>query len=79
MLLAYAGEGGDGGCFIQLSEDSTITGFTIYYPNQDPKQVPKPYPWYACMGYSLQLISWVDTKNCKGWLEVKVQRVYAML
>ena len=45
VLMAYAGEGGDGGCFIQLSEDSTITGFTVYYPNQDPKQVPKPYPW----------------------------------
>lgn len=43
--MAYAGEGGDGGCFIQLSEDSTITGFTVYYPNEDPKQVPKPYPW----------------------------------
>ena len=45
VLLAYAGEGGDGSCFFQLSEDSTMTGFTIYYPNQDPKMVPKPYPW----------------------------------
>ena len=45
VLLAYAGEGGDGGCFFQLSEDSTMTGFTLYYPKQDPKMVPKPYPW----------------------------------
>ena len=45
VLLAYAREGGDGGCFFQLSEDSTMTGFTVYYPNQDPKMVPKPYPW----------------------------------
>ena len=45
VLLAYAGEGGDGGCFFQLSEDSTMTGFTLYYPKQDPKLVPKPYPW----------------------------------
>ena len=47
VLLVYAGEGGDDGCFIQLSEDSTISGFTVYYPSQDPKQVPKPYPWYV--------------------------------
>ena len=45
VLLAYAGEGGDGGCFFQLSEDSTMTGFTVYYPKQDPTTVPKPYPW----------------------------------
>ena len=45
VLLAYAGEGGDDGCLFQLSEDSTMTGFTLYYPKQDPKMVPKPYPW----------------------------------
>ena len=47
VLLAYAGEGRDDGCFFQLSEDSTMTGFVVYYPNQDPKMVPKPYPWYV--------------------------------
>ena len=57
VLLAYAGRKSDAGCFIQLSEDSTLSGFTIYYPEQVPEQVPLPYPWYACSSISGELIN----------------------
>lgn len=58
VLLPSAGEGSADGCFLQLSEDSTLTGFTIYYPKQVPEQVPKPYPWYKgiCESCTMQCL-----------------------
>jgi len=53
VLLVYAGRKSDDGCFLQLSEDSTLSGFTIYYPDQVPDQVPLPYPWYMLPGGEL--------------------------
>ncbi len=35
----------DGPPFILLRDNSTLKGVVLYYPNQDPADVPKPYPW----------------------------------
>ena len=45
VLLPSGGRGSEDGCFIELSEDTTVAGLTIFYPDQLPQQVPQPYPW----------------------------------
>ncbi|MGQ9523806.1 MAG: glycosyl hydrolase family 28-related protein [Armatimonadota bacterium] len=46
VLLAYEGAGKeDGPAFITLGNNSTLRGFVIYYPEQDPSGPPQPYPW----------------------------------
>jgi len=35
--------------FITLHENSTLQGVVIYYPQQDPAEAPKPYPWAIAM------------------------------
>ena len=45
ILNVQGGAGSDYGCFIELTEDSTLTGFSVFYPNQKVDQEPGPYPW----------------------------------
>ena len=47
VLRPTGGRGSDEGCFLQMTEDTTLQGFTIYYPEQVPDKVPVPYPWWA--------------------------------
>lgn len=47
VLIVKGGKNDDNGCFIQLNEDSTLSGFYINYPNQKQIQTPVPYPWYV--------------------------------
>jgi hypothetical protein len=35
--------------FITLDNNSTLKGVVIYYPNQNPAEVPKPYPYAIAM------------------------------
>ena len=35
--------------FITLNDNSTIKGVVIYYPDQDPAEEPRPYPWAIAM------------------------------
>jgi hypothetical protein len=35
--------------FLTLNTNSVLQGVTVYYPDQDPKAVPKPYPWTVRM------------------------------
>ena len=39
----------DGPPFITLNTNSTLKGVVIYYPEQDPAEEPKPYPWAIAM------------------------------
>lgn len=39
----------DGPPFITLTQNSTLKGVVIFYPNQDPAEEPKPYPWTIVM------------------------------
>lgn len=39
----------DGPPFITLHDNSTLKGVVIYYPQQDPAEEPKPYPWAIAM------------------------------
>jgi len=39
----------DAPAFITLSNNSTLKGVVIYYPDQDPASVPEPYPWAVAM------------------------------
>ena len=49
-LMPTAGAGKeDGPAFITLATNSVLKGVTIYYPDQDPKAKPKPYPWAVAM------------------------------
>jgi len=49
-LLAVADEGTEEGLpFIHLTTNSTLLGVVIYYPKQDPRSEPKPYPYTIAM------------------------------
>ncbi len=39
----------DGPAFLTLNHNSTLKGVVIYYPNQDPNEEPKPYPYAIAM------------------------------
>ncbi|KAL5502665.1 hypothetical protein EMCRGX_G009473 [Ephydatia muelleri] len=64
VLLPYGGQGSDEGCFLQLSEDSTVSGFTVYYPSQPPDQIPQPYPWTFCLSGNNPTLTDVECLNC---------------
>ena len=45
-LLVTEGAGSeDGTPFITLNTNSTLKGVVLYYPDQNPAEVPQPYPW----------------------------------
>ncbi len=39
----------DGPAFVTLNHNSTLKGVVIYYPDQDPNEEPKPYPYAIAM------------------------------
>ena len=39
----------DGTPFITLNHNSTLKGVVLYYPDQNPAEQPKPYPWAIAM------------------------------
>lgn len=39
----------DGPPFITLNHNTTLKGVVIYYPNQNPEEEPKPYPYAIAM------------------------------
>lgn len=39
----------DGPPFITLNTNSVLRGVTVWYPDQDPKARPRPYPWTVAM------------------------------
>jgi len=39
----------DGPAFITLNHNSTLKGVVIYYPDQNPEEEPKPYPYAIAM------------------------------
>jgi len=45
-FLVTGGAGSEEGpAFITLNHNSTLKGVVLYYPNQEPDEVPDPYPW----------------------------------
>ncbi len=49
-LLVTADAGNEEGTpFITLNNNSTLKGVVIYYPEQNPAEEPKPYPWTIAM------------------------------
>jgi hypothetical protein len=45
-LLVTEGAGSeDGTPFVTLNTNSTLKGLVLYYPDQNPAEVPQPYPW----------------------------------
>ena len=49
-FLVTEGAGSEAGAaFITLHDDSTLKGVVLYYPDQDPSEEPKPYPWAIAM------------------------------
>ncbi len=44
LITANAGKE-DGPPFITLNHNSTLKGVVLYYPEQNPAEEPKPYPW----------------------------------
>ncbi len=47
VLLVKSGAGSNIGCFMQLNEETTLSGFIIYYPSQKQDQTPIQYPTLA--------------------------------
>ena len=49
-LLVTEGAGSeDGPPFLTLNTNSTLKGLVLYWPEQDPNEEPKPYPWAVAM------------------------------
>jgi hypothetical protein len=48
LVTASAGQE-DGSPFITLNHNSTLKGVVLYYPDQNPAEAPKPYPWAIAM------------------------------
>jgi len=49
-LFVTAGQGNEeGAAFLTLNTNSSLTGLTIYYPEQVTDSAPKPYPWTVAM------------------------------
>lgn len=48
-FLVDGGEGTEEGAFLTLNTNSTLKGVVFYYPKQDPKAIPKPYPYTIAM------------------------------
>jgi Pectate lyase superfamily protein len=49
-FLVTAGAGAeDGPPFITLNHNSTLKGVVLFYPDQNPAEEPKPYPWAIAM------------------------------
>lgn len=57
VLIVKGGRNDDNGCFIQLNEDSTLTGFFVNYPNQQKYQTPVQYPWYIAAVFYYSFIA----------------------
>lgn len=64
VLLPSGGRGSEDGCFIELSEDTTVAGLTIFYPDQLPQQVPQPYPWSLCLHGNNAAVTDIECLNC---------------
>ncbi|XP_062517478.1 uncharacterized protein LOC134192746 isoform X2 [Corticium candelabrum] len=50
--------------FISMTEDSTLHGVTIYYPNQPGNQVPTPFPWTLSLSGNNVAVTDVECLNC---------------
>lgn len=49
-FLVESGEGSEQGpAFLTLNTNATLKGVVIYYPRQDPAEIPKPYPYAVAM------------------------------
>ncbi len=49
FLVTANAENESGPPFITLNGNSTLKGVVIFYPNQDPDEEPKAYPWTVAM------------------------------
>ena len=49
FLVTESRDHEDGAPFITLNSNSTLKGVVVYYPEQDPAEEPKPYPWSIVM------------------------------
>ncbi len=49
--------------FITLNTNSTLKGVVLYYPDQDPNEEPKPYPWAIAMRGKNPAVLDVETLN----------------
>ena len=53
----------DGPPFITLNNNATLKGVVIYYPNQDPAEEPKPYPYAIAMRHKNPAVLSVELLN----------------
>jgi hypothetical protein len=53
----------DGPPFITLNNNATLKGVVLYYPNQDPAEEPKPYPYAIAMRHKNPAVLSVELLN----------------
>jgi hypothetical protein len=53
----------DGPPFITLNNNATLKGVVIFYPNQDPAEEPKPYPYAIAMRHKNPAVLSVELLN----------------
>lgn len=64
ILMPRGGRGSENGsAFISVTEDCTLKGFTIFYPDQAPNAAPAPYPWTIAMSGNNAAVQDVELLN----------------
>jgi hypothetical protein len=73
VLLPFNGYNEENGTpFITISSDSTLKGLVIYYPDQNPKKAPVPFPWTIDMIGDNAAVIDIECLNC--WNAIKAVR-----
>ena len=64
ILLPRGGRGDVNGTpFLSMREDTTVRGFSIYYPDVNGSETPVPYPWTISMTGNNIAVQDVETLN----------------
>jgi len=63
ILLPRSGQGNASGAFLYMPEDTTVRGFSFYYPDVDPKATPVPYPFTIFMSGNNVAVQDVELLN----------------
>ena len=60
--------------FITLDLNSTLKGVAIWYPEQDPKKAPVPYPWTIVVRHSNGAVLDVELRNSYQGIHILGER-----
>ena len=69
LLMVTGGQANPSGTsFLTLQQDATVKGFVIYYPAQQPNQVPVPFPWTIDIVSNNGAVLDIECLNCWNFI-----------